>query len=119
MSDVTTTSTGRPHASSARRSPALGDAAGAVARPLLWLAAGLLLFAAAAVAIAPELLQLPGRTTELFLLIVAAGIPGLLLLIVLIPRRRRVDASLDARGDDGRDDPLRTGAPDRRTDEGA
>jgi hypothetical protein len=62
-----------------------------VIRPLVGLAVGLLVFAGLALATAPELWAAPGRVPQLLLLILAAGVPGLLLVAVLIPRRRRLD----------------------------
>lgn len=64
---------------------------GSIARALLWLVLGLLLLVAAAVAIAPELLGVPGRLSDVLLLVLAAGLPGGLLLITMISRRRRID----------------------------
>jgi hypothetical protein len=84
MSDPTTVrrTEGRPSATS-----------GAVARALLWLLAGLLLFGLLAVASAPELLDQGGRVPVMVAVILAAGLPGLLLLVLLVPRRRRADTS--------------------------
>jgi hypothetical protein len=66
---------------------------GSIARALLWLALGLVLLVLGALAIAPELLQLPGQLSEVLLLILAAGVPGALLLLAMIGRRRRIDRS--------------------------
>ncbi|MFO7777634.1 MAG: hypothetical protein R6V28_04710 [Nitriliruptoraceae bacterium] len=67
------------------------DEDGAIARALLWVVAGLLLLVLLALAIAPELLAAPGRLTTVLLAILAAGVPGVVLLLALVGRRRRID----------------------------
>jgi hypothetical protein len=63
-----------------------------VGRALLWVLAGFALLAIAIVAMAPELLRADvGATSELLVIAVAAGIPGLLVLGVLAVSRRRAD----------------------------
>lgn|GEM_PF-2619161 len=76
-----------------------GDEDGAIARALLWLAAGLVLLVLLALAIAPELLDAPGRLSDVLLLVLVAGIPGLLLLLGLVGRRRRIDGQERREGD--------------------
>jgi hypothetical protein len=65
--------------------------AGSIARALLWLVLGMAVLVGAAVAIAPELLGVPGRLSDVLLLVLAAGLPGVLLLLTMIGRRRRID----------------------------
>lgn len=64
--------------------------AGSVLRAMLWLVGGLALLGLLMVLIAPELLG-TGVAGPLALVAFAAGIPGLLLLGVLIVRRRAVE----------------------------
>jgi hypothetical protein len=66
---------------------------GSIARALLWLVVGLLVLVGAAVATAPQLLQAPGLLSDVLLLVVVAGLPGVLLLVATIGRRRRIDRS--------------------------
>ncbi len=68
-----------------------GPEDGAIARALLWLALGLVVLVAAAAAIAPELVGRPGQLPDALLLVLAAGLPGALLLVSMIGRRRRID----------------------------
>ncbi|MFO7959792.1 MAG: hypothetical protein R6U94_02455 [Nitriliruptoraceae bacterium] len=72
---------------------------GAIARALLWILAGLVLLVLLALLIAPELLAAPGRLTAVLLAILAAGVPGVVLLLVLVGRRRRIDAHQRREGD--------------------
>jgi len=67
------------------------DEDGAIARALLWVLAGLVLLVLLALAIAPELLDAPGRLSAVLLLVLAAGVPGVVLLLGLVGRRRRID----------------------------
>jgi hypothetical protein len=67
------------------------DEDGAIARALLWVLAGLVLLLLLAVLTAPELLEAPGRLSGVLLLVLAAGVPGVVLLLVSIGRRRRID----------------------------
>ncbi|MFU8839511.1 MAG: hypothetical protein ACNA8R_02180 [Nitriliruptoraceae bacterium] len=64
---------------------------GSIARALLWLGLGAVLLIAAVLATAPELLRSPGQLSQLLVLVLAAGIPGTLLLLAMIARRRRID----------------------------
>ena len=64
---------------------------GSVARALLWVLAGLLALVGLTVLVAPELASAPGAIGELLLLVLAAGLPGLILIAVLVRRRRRLD----------------------------
>lgn len=64
---------------------------GSVARALLWLGLGAVVLVVAALATAPELLRIPGQLSEVLLLVLAAGLPGTLLLLAMIARRRRID----------------------------
>jgi len=78
---------------SGRKDPGVGgsDEDGAIARALLWVLAGLVLLVLLSLAIAPELLAAPQRLTTVLLAILAAGVPGVVLLLVLVGRRRRID----------------------------
>ncbi len=64
---------------------------GSVARALLWVLAGLLVLVTLTVLVAPELASAPGAIGELLLLVLAAGLPGLILIALLVRRRRRLD----------------------------
>ena len=64
---------------------------GSIGRALLWLGLGAVVLVVGALAIAPELLRMPGQLSELLLLVLAAGVPGTLLLLAVIARRRRID----------------------------
>lgn len=75
--------------------PGQGPEEGSVARALLWLVLGLVLLVGAAIAIAPELLQTPGGLREALLLVLVAGVPGAVLLVAMIARRRRLDRAVD------------------------
>lgn len=75
------------------------DEDGAIARALLWLLAGLVLLVLLAVLIAPELLGAPGRLSAVLLLVLVAGVPGALLLLGLVGRRRRIDGHGPREGD--------------------
>ena len=68
-----------------------GSQSGAIARALLWLVAGLVALVLLAVAIAPELLEAPGEITATLGVVLVAGVPGALLLLGLVARRRRLD----------------------------
>ncbi|MFP4147873.1 MAG: hypothetical protein ACLFUG_01695 [Nitriliruptoraceae bacterium] len=68
-----------------------GGEEGSIARALLWLALGLLTLVVTAAAIAPELLAAPGRLSDVLLLVLLAGVPGTVLLLTMITRRRRID----------------------------
>lgn len=72
---------------------------GSVARPLLWLLAGLVAVVLLGLAIAPELLADLGSAAEVGLLVVAAGVPGVALLLVVAARRRGEDAADDTSGE--------------------
>lgn len=67
------------------------DEDGAIARALLWVLAGLVLLVLLALATAPELLDAPGRLASVLLLVLAAGVPGVVLLLAHVGRRRRID----------------------------
>lgn len=71
---------------------------GAIARALLWVVAGLVLLVLLAVVTAPELLAVPGTISTVLLVVLAAGLPGVLVLLSVVGRRRRIDR-LD-RGED-------------------
>ena len=71
--------------------PADPEEHGAIARALLWVVAGLGLLVLLAVATAPELLAAPGTISHVLLLVLAAGLPGGLLLLSVVGRRRRID----------------------------
>lgn len=59
-------------------------------RALLWLLAGFAALTIAVVAMAPELLRADvGATSELVVIAVAAGLPGLVVLAVIAASRRR------------------------------
>lgn len=75
------------------------DEDGAIARALLWVLAGLVLLIVLAVAIAPELLDAPGRLSGVLLLVLVAGVPGIVLLLGLVGRRRRLDGYERREGD--------------------
>ncbi len=64
---------------------------GSVARALLWVLAGLLALVGLTVLVAPELTSAPGAIGELLLLVLAAGLPGLILIAAVVRRRRRLD----------------------------
>jgi hypothetical protein len=69
-----------------------GDAseAGAADRALLWLLAGLAVLVFTVFALFPELLQAPsGTVSELAFVVLAAGIPGLVIIAAVVLRRRR------------------------------
>lgn len=66
---------------------------GSIARALLWLVVGLLVLVGATVATAPQLLQAPGLLSDALMLVLVAGLPGVLLLVAMIGRRRRIDRS--------------------------
>lgn len=78
---------------SGEQHPGPGDSGedGAIARALLWLLAGLVLLVLLALASAPELLEAPGRLSAVLLLVLAAGVPGVVLLLGFVGRRRRID----------------------------
>jgi hypothetical protein len=64
--------------------------AGGADRALLWLLAGLALLVLTVFALFPELLQArSGTVSELALVVIAAGIPGLVIIAVVALRRRR------------------------------
>ncbi|TVR24600.1 MAG: hypothetical protein EA387_05460 [Nitriliruptor sp.] len=71
--------------------PADPEEDGAIARALLWVVAGLVLLVLLAVVTAPELLAAPGTISTVLLVVLAAGLPGVLLLLSFVGRRRRVD----------------------------
>jgi hypothetical protein len=83
--------------------PAGGDG-GSVARPLLWLAAGLVAFVGIMVVIAPELLGVAGRDARAAtfgaatVIVLIAAVPGLLWLAVAVGKRRSHDPHDDADG---------------------
>ncbi len=64
---------------------------GTILRALLWLVGGLAALFLLALAIAPELLEAPGQITATLGVVLVAGVPGALLLLGLVARRRRVD----------------------------
>jgi hypothetical protein len=64
---------------------------GAVTRALLWLLGGVLVGVGLMLAVAPELVAQPGELGQLGLLVVAAGVPGLIVLLAVVRRRRRLD----------------------------
>ncbi len=68
-----------------------GPEAGAIARAMLWLLAGLVGLLLLAVAIAPELLAAPEQLTATLGVVLVAGVPGVLVLLALVARRRRID----------------------------
>ncbi|MCC5948596.1 MAG: hypothetical protein JJT89_09095 [Nitriliruptoraceae bacterium] len=75
------------------------DEDGAIGRALLWVVAGLLLAAVIFVAVSPELATAaPGASAGIVGLVLAAGIPGAVLLLVAAVRRRRL--GLDERDAD-------------------
>jgi hypothetical protein len=67
------------------------DEEGAIARALLWVLAGFVLLVLLALVTAPELLDAPGRLSGVLLLVLAAGVPGAVLLLGSVGRRRRID----------------------------
>jgi hypothetical protein len=67
------------------------DQDGAVLRALLWVVAGLALLVSLAVVTAPELLAAPGTISTVLLVVLAAGLPGVVLLLAVVGRRRRID----------------------------
>jgi len=71
--------------------PGGGPQDGAIARAMLWLLAGLVALLLLAIAIAPELLEAPGQITGTLGLVLVAGVPGALVLLGLVARRRRID----------------------------
>lgn len=79
--------------------PGTGHEDGAIARALLWLVAGLVLLVLLALAIAPELLEAPGRLSGVLVVVLVAGVPGVLLLVGLVGRRRRIDGQERREGD--------------------
>jgi hypothetical protein len=61
-----------------------------VGRALLWVLAGFALLVIGVVAMAPELLRADvGATSELLVISAAAGIPGVVVLAVIVASRRR------------------------------
>jgi hypothetical protein len=61
-----------------------------VGRALLWVLAGFAALAIAVVAMAPELLRADlGATSELVVIAAAAGLPGLVVIAVIVATRRR------------------------------
>ncbi len=71
--------------------PAGPEEDGAIARALLWVVAGLVLLVLLAVVTAPELLAAPGTISTVLLVVLAAGLPGVLVLLSVVGRRRRID----------------------------
>ena len=71
--------------------PRGGPQDGAIARAMLWLLGGLVALLLLAVAIAPELLEAPGQITATLGVVLVAGVPGALVLLGLVARRRRLD----------------------------
>ncbi|MFW5933399.1 MAG: hypothetical protein ACOCT8_01585 [Actinomycetota bacterium] len=64
---------------------------GALARALLWVVSGLAAVVVLMVLTAPELLGEPGVFGQLLLLVLAAGLPGLVVIAAVVRRRRRID----------------------------
>lgn len=73
-----------------------GPASGTITRALLWLVGGLAALFLLAAAIAPELLAAPGEITATLGVVLLAGVPGALVLLALVTRRRRIDRHEDA-----------------------
>lgn len=67
-------------------------------RAVWWLLGGMGLLALAVVALAPELLGDLGGLGSLMLVVVAAGLPGLLIVLVIAARRRPPRAVRDDAG---------------------
>ncbi len=67
------------------------QAAGSVARALLWLVAGIAALFVLAGLVAPELMAAPGEVGQLLILVLLAGLPGLILIVAVVRRRRRID----------------------------
>lgn len=78
----------RGHAPAAPWEP---RADGSVARALLWLVGGIAALLMLAVLVAPELLAAPGEVGQLLALVLLAGLPGLIVIAVVVRRRRRID----------------------------
>lgn len=68
-----------------------GSESGTISRALLWLVGGLVVLFLLAAAIAPELLAAPGEITATLGVVLLAGVPGALVLLALVARRRRID----------------------------
>lgn len=65
---------------------------GGIARALLWLVGGLVVGFGLIVLISPELMQAdPGFLMRLIGVVLLAGLPGVILLVVVAIRRRRLD----------------------------
>ena len=80
-----------PPGDEGRGTPGGGPQDGAIARAMLWLLGGLVALVLLAVAIAPELLEAPGQITATLGIVLVAGVPGALVLLGLVARRRRID----------------------------
>lgn len=79
---------------------------GASARALLWLVGGLVLAALGFVAVSPEVASSePGLVLELMGVASLAAVPGIVLLVVFVIRRKRLGL------DDGNHRSRRTGSP--------
>ena len=92
------------------------DHRGAIARALLWVVGGLVLTALVLVAVAPEVVRSDPRVVvELSGLVVLAGVPGIVLLVVAAIRRKRM--GLDDLGHDPSARPGFGKRPGTHTDE--
>lgn len=79
------------HLSGASVAARHAGASGSVARALLWLVAGIVALFVLAALVAPELIAAPAEVGQLLALVLVAGLPGLMLILVVVRRRRRID----------------------------